>query len=199
MGLTATAHVTEKNDRNRENDDLLLALARTRDKDAFVALFRYFAPRIKAFLMRGNMPEQEAEELTQDTLLSMWQKADQFDPYKASATTWVYTIARNKKIDRMRKNGVVTLDLDDLVLAGAEPAVESSADGDLAQGRARDRLAQAIGALPPEQALVVRKAFYDDMSHGEIAAATDIPLGTVKSRLRLGLERLRQNMFVEGE
>lgn len=196
MGLAATIITAQKAEQNRENDDLLLGLARNRDKESFVALFNHFAPRVKAFLMRGNLSEQEAEELTQDTMLTMWQKADQFDPYKASAATWVFTIARNKKIDRMRKNAVVTLDLDDLVMAGAEPASDAvSADDELASGRARDRLARAIAQLPPEQALVVRKAFYDDMSHGEIAAATNIPLGTVKSRLRLGLERLRKNVF----
>lgn len=172
-------------------DDLLGRVGRNKDKEAFIALFNHFAPRIKSFLMRGGMAEDAAEELAQETMLTMWQKAEKFDSSKAAASTWIFTIARNKKIDRLRKKGVITLDLDDLMLADAEPAVDQ-ADLDWTHGDAHNRLARAMRDLPEEQAALVRKAFYEDMSHSEIAAATNLPLGTVKSRLRLGLARLRQ-------
>src|SRR5690606_35947426 len=188
-----TSHPVTRSAATPDFDDLLGQVARKKDKEAFVALFSHFAPRIKSFLMRGGMIEDEAEELAQETMLTMWQKAEPFDPYKASASTWIFTIARNKKIDRLRKNGVITLDLDELVLAGTEPAAETI-DLDWTHGGARDKLNAALKELPEEQAALVRKAFYEDLSHGEIAEATQLPLGTVKSRLRLGLAKLRQSL-----
>lgn len=180
----------------KDFDDLLVQLARNGRQDDFVRIFDYFAPRVKSFLMRGGLNENDAEELAQETLMTVWQKAGQFDPYMASASTWIYTIARNKKIDRLRKNTVQTLNLEDLLLAGKEPAAENT-DPDWTQGRTKEKLAAAIGALPEEQAALVKRAFYDDMSHADIAAATHLPLGTVKSRLRIGLAKLRKTLFEE--
>jgi RNA polymerase sigma factor (sigma-70 family) len=175
-------------------NDLILSVARTKDEQAFLALFSHFAPRVKSFLMRSQLSEQEAEELAQETMLMVWQKADRFDPKVASAATWIYTIARNKKIDRLRKNHVVTLDIDDLAATEHEPSSAASVENDWMQGRMRERLRSAIDELPVDQANIVHKAFFEDMSHSEISAATDIPLGTVKSRLRLGMAHLRESL-----
>jgi RNA polymerase sigma-70 factor (ECF subfamily) len=174
-------------------NDLISFVARNRDKQAFISLFLHFAPRVKSFLMRGNMNENEAEELAQETMLMVWQKADQFNPMIATASTWIFTIARNKKIDRMRKNRVVTLDIEDMIAAGQEPSAEMP-ELDWSSGRMRTRLAEAIKTLPEDQATLVYKAFYEDLSHSEIAAKTQIPLGTVKSRLRMGMARLRASL-----
>jgi RNA polymerase sigma factor (sigma-70 family) len=176
-------------------DDLILSVARNKDEQAFLALFNHFAPRVKSFLMRG-LSEQEAEELAQETMLMLWQKADGFNPKAASAATWIYTIARNKKIDRLRKHRVPTLDIDDLAANGHEPSVPP-VEADWMQGKMRERLKNAIDELPADQASLVYKAFFEDMSHSEISAATDIPLGTVKSRLRLGMARLRESFDAE--
>lgn len=175
-------------------NDLVSQIARTKDKQAFVTVFDYFAPRVKGFLMRGGMSEQEAEELAQETMLMVWQKADQYNAELSSASTWIYTIARNKKIDRLRKNQFAFLDLDDLTASGLEPSVEA-VDLDWNGGLVQERLTKAIDQLPPEQAELVQKAFYEDMSHAEIAKATALPLGTVKSRLRMGLAHLRKTLF----
>lgn len=175
-------------------NDLVSQIARTQNKQAFVTVFDYFAPRVKGFLMRGGMSEEEAEELAQETMLMVWQKADQYNPELSSASTWIYTIARNKKIDRLRKNQFAFLDIDDLAASGQEPSVEA-ADIDWTGGRVQEKLTKAINDLPREQADLVQKAFYEDMSHAEIAKATSLPLGTVKSRLRMGLAHLRKNLF----
>ena len=174
-------------------DEVIANIARLRDRHAFVTLFDYFAPRVKAYVMRGGLSEAEAEELAQDTMLQVWQKAGQFDPKRASAATWIYTIARNKKIDRLRKDKFVTIDLDQLSEAGQEIAAESQ--DPLMSPLMAERLTDAIHALPEEQAVLVKQAFFQDMSHADIASATRIPLGTVKSRLRLGLARLRKILF----
>lgn len=179
------------------HDDLILQVARQRDRQAFVTLFDYFAPRIKGYLMKGGITEPEAEELAQDTMLQLWQKAEQFDPYRASASTWIYTIARNRKIDRLRKNKFTMIDLDHLAESGQEIAAESRENP--FSGQLAERLTAAIGALPEEQAELVQKAFFNDMSHAELAASTRLPLGTVKSRLRLGLARLRKALFDPNE
>lgn len=187
----ATKKTSAKDLEKARYDHLLLRVARNKDKQAFLDLFNHFAPRVKSFLMRGGIAENEAEELAQETMLLMWQKAEQFDPKIASASTWIYTIARNKKIDRLRKANVVTLDIDDLIAAGQEPAAPAQ-QPDWNNPVMRKQLSDAIKALPAEQSELVYRAFYDDLSHSQIAEVTRIPLGTVKSRLRLGLARLRE-------
>lgn len=177
---------------------ILDRIARVRDRTAFVALFDHFAPRIKGYLMRNGFAESEAEELAQDTMLQVWQKAGYFDPQRAAASTWIYTIARNKQIDRLRKHRPIMLDMDDLLIQPDDAAQETtgvSRDIFLNQARLVQRLTDAIKDLPKEQAELVQKAFFEDKSHAVIAAETKIPLGTVKSRLRAGLARLRQNLF----
>lgn len=196
MTKNASAILTASEDiKDRKTDfDKLLTQVAKEDQTAFIEIFDYFAPRVKSFLMRGNLADSDAEELAQETMTTVWQKAAQFDPYVASASTWIYTIARNKKIDRLRKNTVSTLNLEDLVAAGKEPEAETT-NLDWSQGRTKEKLAAAIQSLPEEQAFLVRKAFYDDLSHADIAKQTHIPLGTVKSRLRIGLAKLRKIIF----
>ena len=192
--MTAPQPRIQETEAKPDFDGLLARVASTQDQEAFIEIFDHFAPRVKSYLMRGGLNDSDAEELAQETLMTVWQKAAQYDAYKAAASTWIYTIARNKKIDRLRKDGAPTLNLEDLLLAGKEPAAENT-DPDWTQGRTKERLAAAIQALPQEQAQLVRRAFYDDMSHADIAAATHLPLGTVKSRLRIGLAKLRKTLF----
>lgn len=175
-------------------NDLLAQVGASQDKDAFMALFDHFAPRVKSFLLRGGFNEAEAEETAQDTMLTVWQKAAKYDPKLAMASTWIYTIARNKKIDRQRKQRFDTVDLDELLQQGLELAAEPPSEW--LQGGLPQKLQAALQDLPPEQAQLIHKAFYEDMSHGEIAAATALPLGTVKTRLRTGMAKLRQILFL---
>lgn len=171
---------------------LLQAVGKKQDKAAFAELFEYFAPRIKSFLLKGGANPDQADELAQETMIAVWQKAGQFDPAKASASTWIFTIARNRRIDALRKVSRPEVDADDLDLADdALPASEM-----LSQQEETDIMADAISALPPEQADLLYKSFFEDKTHADIAKETNLPLGTVKSRIRLALDRLRGNKHV---
>jgi RNA polymerase sigma-70 factor (ECF subfamily) len=169
-------------------ETMIQAIARDRDRAAFAALFRHFGARIKAYLLRQGCDAATAEELVQETMVSVWRRADSFDPALAGASTWVFTIARNKRIDRLRRERRPELDPDDPSLAGDEAGVEAAAIG--RQGS--ERLRRAVSRLPQEQAELIRLAFFEDNPHSAIAARLGLPLGTVKSRLRLALARLRR-------
>lgn len=192
-------HEQESGQERRCYNSLLSRVAVQRDRAAFVELFDHFAPRIKGYLMQGGFPEGEAEEVAQDTMLQVWQKASYFNPERAAASTWIYTIARNKKIDRLRKHKPIMLDMDYLMESGQEEELAdpqaNRPDADLDQRRLTDRLTDAIQELPEDQAVLVRKAFFDDMSHSDIASNMRLPLGTVKSRLRAGLAKLRKALL----
>lgn len=159
------------------------------DQAAFAALFRHFAPRIKGFLMRSGASESLAEECTQEAMATLWNKAHLFDPARASVSTWVFTIARNKKIDMLRKQR--RPEPEDLPW-GPESEPDQAEAIELQEES--ERLAKALSALPAKQRALVEKAYFGDMSHSEIASETGLPLGTIKSRIRLALERLRHEL-----
>jgi RNA polymerase sigma-70 factor, ECF subfamily len=166
----------------------ILAVAATADRAAFAALFAHFAPRIKTYLLRLGAGAAQAEEVAQETMLAVWRKARLFDPTKADAATWIFTIARNQRIDALRRERRPEIAADDPAFAAeSEPA---SDDRLVAAERAR-LLQDAIARLPAEQAEVVRLSFFEDRPHSEIEQVLGIPLGTVKSRLRLAVARLR--------
>lgn len=167
---------------------LVLAVAQERDRAAFQALFRHFGPRVKAYMMRLGAPAAQAEDLAQEAMLSLWRKAHLFDPAKASVGTWVFTIARNLRIDAIRREKRPELDPADPMLA---PDAEASAEDGLALADDEDRLRAALKGLPPDQVRVVELSFFADKPHSQIAQELAIPLGTVKSRLRLAMLRLR--------
>jgi RNA polymerase sigma-70 factor (ECF subfamily) len=166
---------------------LIVAIAERRDRSAFATLFNHFAPRLKSYMMRLGADADRAEELAQETMLVVWRRAEAFDPMRAAASTWIFTIARNLRIDAGRRDRRPPI-ADDPSLETPGPAAP-----DAAVTAAQDavRVASAIESLPPDQARVVREAFFSDKPHSEIAADLDLPLGTVKSRLRLAMARLR--------
>ncbi|WP_280514074.1 sigma-70 family RNA polymerase sigma factor [Allosediminivita pacifica] len=159
------------------------------DEDAFVTLFDHFAPRVKAFLMRSGADAAMAEECAQEVMVTVWRKAAAFDPSRASVATWIFTIARNKKIDALRKQR--RPEPEDLPW-GPEAEPDQAEVVELQQESAH--LGQAIADLPEKQRDLIEKAFYGELSHSEIAAETGLPLGTIKSRIRLALDRLRHAM-----
>lgn len=166
---------------------LLLAVAGG-DRAAFATLFRHFAPRLKTYLIRLGAPAPVAEDLAQETMFAVWRKAPQFDPARAGAATWIFTIARNLRIDALRRDRRPGDDVPDPL---AEIDATPPADALLSAAEHERLVARALGALPPEQADVVRLSFFEDKPHAEIERALGIPLGTVKSRLRLAMGRLR--------
>lgn len=175
-------------------EQLLLAVARRRDQQAFRSLFQHFAPRVKGYVRKLGADDSAAEELVQDVMLTVWQRAETFDPDLASAATWIYTIARNRRIDRIRQERRPEL-LPDEVFLDNEDAPPPDRQVQAAQEALR--LRAVMGGLPPEQAEVLRLAYYEDKVHSEISIEQGIPLGTVKTRLRLALVRLRR-AFGEG-
>jgi RNA polymerase sigma-70 factor (ECF subfamily) len=172
-----------------EMDALLVRVAAERDRSAFAALFTHFAPRVKAYLLRLGAPSGAAEELAQEALLSVWRKAHLFDPAKASAATWLFTIARNLRIDAIRREKRPELDPEDFM-----PEPEADADAGLMLAENEGRLRLALKELPADQIQVVELSFFADKPHSQIAEELGIPLGTVKSRLRLAIGRLKRAM-----
>ena len=168
----------------------MAAVRDRRDEAAFAALFGHFAPRVKAFLVKSGVEPALAEDCMQDVMAAVWHKSHLFDPRRASVATWIFTIARNRKIDLIRRSR--RPEPEDIPW-GPEP--EPDPDEALTLQQQGERLGSALESLPEKQRVLVEKAFYGDMSHSEIAAATGLPLGTIKSRLRLALERLRHAMM----
>lgn len=170
-----------------EHARLIQAVAVDRDRDAFARLFDYFAPRLKAYLMRAGAPAGAAEDFAQDAMLTVWRKADLFDPSRASAATWIFTIARNRRLDALRRES----------RAAALPAYDLTPDEPerpdelLTEAQEAARLQAAMRQLSPDQAAVLRLAFFKGDAHSEIARALDLPLGTVKSRIRKAMIKLR--------
>ncbi|PJF08625.1 RNA polymerase subunit sigma [Pseudorhodobacter sp. MZDSW-24AT] len=162
------------------------------DRAAFAALFRHFAPRVKAFLMKSGATEALAEECAQDVMATLWQKARLFDAERASVATWVFTIARNRRIDALRKSR--RPEPEDLPW-GPEPEPDQAEVFEAQQET--QRLGEALSQLPLKQRALIERAYFGDLSHSEIAAETGLPLGTIKSRIRLALDRLRHQMDVK--
>lgn len=171
-----------------ELNALLVAVGRTRDRTAFASLFGHFAPRLKSYLMRLGAGSGQAEDIAQEAMLTLWRKADQFDPAKAAAATWAFTIARNLRVDALRRERRPEIDTSDPALV-ADDAPQ--ADDAIARTQEDARLRDALTELPREQIEVVELSFFADKPHSVIASELGLPLGTVKSRLRLAMARLR--------
>jgi len=168
--------------------DAIEKVAINGDTTSFETIFRHYVPRLKAWGIRSGMTAAVAEELAQETMISLWRKADTFERSRASASRWVFAIFRNKRIDYLRRNPMREIDLDKAVNVadhGADP--EASAQITVC-GRA---LRRALDTLPEDQAVVLREVYFGCKSHREVAEALNVPLGTVKSRIRLALARMR--------
>lgn len=167
--------------------DLIRAVAGG-DRAAFEALFGRYALRIKWFMLRAGASESDADEIAQEVMVSVWRRAASFDAERAAASTWIFAIARNRRIDLVRRSRRPGPDPEDPLWQGV-PELDGMASVSLAELEARVR--EGIATLAPEQRDVLRMAFYEGMSHGEIAERTGLPLGTVKGRIRLAFRHLR--------
>lgn len=177
---------------NDSFDGLLHSVGENKDRAAFIQIFNHFAPRIKSFLMKAGVTAEHAEELAQETMVTVWTRAKLYDPQKANAGTWIFTIARNKRIDALRKGGRAQFDSNDP--SYVPDTTSQTADNIVLDSERMARIAQTIKTLPAEQSDLIRKAFFEDKTHIQIAQEDNIPLGTVKSRIRLALERLRRQL-----
>lgn len=179
--------VLQKEPAKRNHEDMLVAAGKSKSREAFVELFQYYAPRVKSYLLKHGADDATAEEIVQSTFVTVWEKAASYNPKKAAASTWIFTIARNRRIDMLRKQKFVEVNTDSPELENAV-SVETEIYADKQDV---ERLHSAIAHLPHDQAELLRMAFFEDKSHQVISKETKLPLGTVKSRLRLAMEKLR--------
>lgn len=185
-----TRRVTKTTTSYSQQTEWMLAIRDQRDKAAFAALFDHFAPRLKGFVMRGGAPAAQAEDVVQDVMLTVWRKAHLFDPERAQVSSWIYQVARNRQIDVIRKEARPMPE----ALKAEEPEHEPDASQVLGLEQETDVLRKALAGLNPAQREMIEKAYIGELSHSDIAEETGLPLGTIKSRIRLGLERLRHEL-----
>ena len=176
--------------RSQLDGDLMARIVRTGDRDAFNTLALHYAPRLKAWLLHRGESGATSEDIVQDVLVSVWQKAESFDAAKASFSTWVYRMTRNRWIDHKRKHDRVQPVAPDEMSRLVDGPVGSAHD-ELVESEAAMAVREALATLPPEQKQMLYLAFFEGLSHSEIAARTGIPIGTVKSRIRAPLKKLR--------
>jgi len=180
--------VSTRTDADTKLLDDIERVAVDRDREAFGRLYSFYAPRVAAYLRRIGAQSEVAEDLAQEVMLAVWRRAHQFDPAKAALSTWIYTIARNRRIDALRRERHPDFDADDPSLQGAEPP---RGDVHTETELVKEEIRKAIGTLPREQADLLRIFYFEDKTHSVIADELGLPLGTVKSRLRLAVAKLR--------
>ncbi len=171
--------------------DLLLAVATRQDRAAYAEIFAYYAPRVKAYLVRLGADVALAEEITQDVMVTVWRKAGLFDRAQASVSTWIFRVARNRRIDVFRRTKRPALDPQEPMIlpSGVEPP-----EAGIEAMETETRVRAAMKDLPEEQVLLIRLAFYEGLSHSEIAEKLGVPLGTVKSRIRLAFGKMKTRL-----
>lgn len=170
---------------------LLVAVAQTQDRTAYAELFAYYAPRVKSYLMRLGADNGLSEEIAQDVMVTVWRKATLFDRKQASVSTWIFRIARNRRIDVFRRTKRPDLDPEEMMIL---PSGVEAPDERIEAMETEIRVREAMKDLPEEQLQLLRLAFYEGLSHREIAEKLDVPLGTVKSRIRLAFAKMKAKL-----
>lgn len=171
-----------------DTKSIVARIARDRDKLAFVELYNYFGPRLKSFLMNKGLNAATAEEVLQEAMLAVWNNAGRYNPDTAAVSTWIFTIARNKYIDRMRRESRHDAESSDFEMQAGD---SENADEEAEQSQRDSAVRDAMAMLPEEQQVVIFLGFIQGLSHSEIATTLGVPLGTVKSRMRLAFGRMR--------
>ncbi|MDG1996319.1 MAG: sigma-70 family RNA polymerase sigma factor [Emcibacteraceae bacterium] len=173
------------------HEQLVIEVAQKKDRKAFKILFEYFAPRLKSYLLNFKIADQKAEDLAQEVMITLWQKADKFDAEKAKLSTWLFRVARNKYIDLVRKQKYPELNADDLMSAMVAP---EQTDKSLEDKQSSALIKEAMKLLNDDQRRVIELSFFKELSHSQIAEETGLPLGTVKSRIRTAFQTLRKEL-----
>jgi RNA polymerase sigma-70 factor, ECF subfamily len=186
--LSATIVHTADLEQRERHADCMARIAAEQSRAAFAELFAFFAPRLKAYMLRLGAAEPEAEELAQDVMMTVWRKAAMYDRKQASVSTWIFRVARNRRIDVQRRTSKPPLEPDEPML---RPAESEQPDSAVSRMQMEEQVRAQLATLPEEQLALLQAAFYDGLSHSEIARSHGLPLGTVKSRIRLALARLR--------
>lgn len=169
---------------------LIEAVSTHRDRAAFKSIYTEFGPKIKAYAVKQGMVET-AEELVQEVMVNIWRRAQQFDRSKAGGSTWIFAITRNARIDLLRKLNRISnetqVETDYLwSLPGTDDPTSA-----FQQALTAKQIRQSLDTLPIEQRDVIAKVYLEDKSHQRVADELSLPLGTVKSRVRLALQKLK--------
>jgi RNA polymerase sigma-70 factor (ECF subfamily) len=189
LRMAEKSHIPLPSPRQDNFAALLFRVASERDRAAFAEIFDHFAPRVKSFMMRKGASAELAEDLVQETMIAVWSKAALYVPERGAASTWVFTIARNLRIDRLRRESAAHFsDLEDF------DAPSDDVPGDEAMNRSQEdsHVAKALAQIPPEQRELLILSYVDDVPQSMIAERLNLPLGTVKSRMRLAYRRMRK-------
>ena len=168
--------------------NLMSKITEERDEMAFSDLFDFMAPKINAYYIQNGIKTDVAEEITQEVLSTVWSKSDKYDPSKSSVSTWIYTIARNKKVDFYRKNSKFDYDEDDI----REFLYKDNTNNKVNEYEINDQIKKINQKLEPEQQKIIKMNFFENKSHKIIAQELEIPLGTVKSRIRNILTKIQK-------
>jgi RNA polymerase sigma-70 factor (ECF subfamily) len=185
---------SDPSERTDKLSDCIVLIAASQDEAAFEMLFRHFAPRLKSYFTKLGGDPAMAEEITQEAMVSVWKNAGQFDPARASAATWIFTIARNLSIDRFRQARRPSFDPNDPAFI---PEDEEPPDQQLERAETEQKVREVMNSLSPNEQSVLMLSFYENRSHGEIAKRLGLPVGTVKSRIRLAFGKLREALDPE--
>jgi len=188
--MPVTATIAEEKD----FAPLIARIAKERDRSAFIEVFKHFAPRVKGFLMNRGRDQQSAEDVLQVVMIAVWEKAYLYSPEKASVSTWLFTIARYKHIDRMRKDGRYKLEPDEPDL---RPSDDAGSEDEVLASQRGEAVKSAVALLPADQQTVIHLSFNQGLSHSEIAEKLGLPLGTIKSRIRRAFQRMREELNEE--
>jgi RNA polymerase sigma-70 factor (ECF subfamily) len=164
------------------------AVSRFQDRDAFAALHRHFAPRLAGWMARAGLNAAQIDDIVQDCMVTIWRKAPLYNPTQASVATWIFTIARNLRVDHARRRANR-----DMAPLGEWDEMDDAPDGEglLLAAESETQVRKALDELPSEQKQVLMEAYFADKPQSAIAQDLGLPLGTVKSRLRLALAKLR--------
>ena len=160
--------------------EMMEKIKKDRDEIAFSNIFDFLAPKIKTYFMQNGLSTDISEELTQEVMSTIWSKSDKYDPYKSAVSTWVYTIARNKKVDFLRKNANIKVSEEDI----REFLYEDNQKNKIIETEIIDQVNRINGELNENQRKIIKMNFFENKSHKKIAEELEIPLGTVKSRIR---------------
>ncbi len=163
-------------------------IGKNQDKSAFSNIFKHFAPRLKSFLVKAGSTDMQAEEVIQEVMIAIWTKSSTYDSNKSSVSTWVYTIARNKRIDKIRKEKRHYISESD---EGLEIPVDSTQEKEIFSAQVSNSLKKYMSNLPEEQSKLLKLSYFYNKTHADISEELKIPLGTVKSRIRLALTKMR--------
>ena len=189
--MSKALSVSSRPDRDEDDHELVQRVACNRDRAAYQCLFLRFGPRVKALMIKSGADASMAEDLVQDVMLILWRKAALYSPERGSVAAWVFTIARNRRIDKLRRQSPQAYDeIDDLDLESPD----ASGEEEVHVRQQSTLVSAAVAQLPPDQKRVIELSFIHDMPQVDIAQELGVPLGTVKSRMRLAYGKLRERL-----